>query len=231
MHLTWSPSDMTHVSRVNSFVVLAAAVIAIATLDACSNDSTSPSASLRADTLAVPEQSTVIIQKYFNSGDSSYDLEATTYDGAYVETIPNGGNSREWRIAFEIALPTLAKNAVIDSARFYQHVCYTYGAQDNAVVLDHLNWGASYGVAEAFEGQALQANIGTIASDTSTGWKSMLVTSSVQADYAAKRATSQFRERYNYSAFPASNNSYVEFGPMYCNQADSGQPYFVVWSH
>ena len=163
--------------------------------------------------------------------DTTYYNEAASYDGAYAETNWGDAYTNEYRLIFQVALPSLASGAVVDSARFYQHVCYTSGAQTNSVVLDHLNWGAAYGVAEAFSGTPLQANIGTIASDTSIGWRSIPVTSSVQADYAAKRTVGQFRERYDYVTFPTTNNQYVEFGPQFCDQAETGQPFLVVWSH
>jgi hypothetical protein len=140
------------------------------------------------------------------------------------------------------ALPTLAGKAVVDSAKAYVYQCGTYayngGAQKDPftlghVEIDHISLGTVVqDFVAAFDGAGLQQNIGTIASDSTSGFKGMTVTADVQADYTAKRETSQYRLRFVFDSTlaPGYTNIYAGLGSD-CGNTGGPGPFLVVWSH
>jgi hypothetical protein len=218
--------------------ILAAAcatVPALTLLTACGSDSaTSPKSVAAADTVAIDQAGLTIIDRWVRPGsDSGFESFSGISDGDYVEAYPNDGNTDDYRMLVPFTLPTLAGRGVVDSAKVYEYVCRVSGTFADSIVVDHVNWGAAYLDSASYFGQILQANIGTLVRDDSAGWHSVSVTSAVQADYAAKRASSQFRFEWLYSTFPT-NDTWVEFVGSYCGGttlAAAGEGYLVIWSH
>jgi|HubBroStandDraft_6_1064221.scaffolds.fasta_scaffold71583_4 hypothetical protein len=211
----------------------AVAIPAIVLSTACSSDKAAAPASVSAtDTVALDEGNVTLVEWYVNAGsDSGYYAENGSYDGNYVQSYLSGSQFFDYRMLMQFALPKLAGKGVVDSAKVNLFACEHGDATTDSVVADHMNWGAVYSDSASWGSQTIQANVGTIVRDTTTGWKSLDITGSVQADYAAKRPNSQYRLRYNYASVP-SLDQYVEFAGSYCNSnADGGQGYMVIWSH
>jgi hypothetical protein len=210
------------------------AVPAVALVSACSTDNaTSPKSVASADTVAMDPNSEVLLDYWINVGsDSGYETSVTGGNGAYVQMFNSGsGSYDDFRLIFQFALPTLAGRGVVDSATMYDYACAHSTPVIDSIVVDHVNWGAIYHDSATWAGQTLQANIGTLARDTTTGWKSLSVTSSIQADYAAKRVNSQFRAEWLYSVIPP-NDTYIEFGGSNCGAGGNvGPGYLVIWAH
>ena len=235
-------------------VTLALSLPAIAGLTACSSssDSTSPKKQAVAavdtvlanvDNLGVLELDTLI------NADTSlqygwYSYGADQFAGYYYYA--NGGDTtrQAYRPVITYDLPTLLGQGVVDSARAYVWQCQAYGYNGSNldpfsighVTMDHVNLGR---VVESspltFWGDTLNANIGAISSDSTTGLKSMAVTSYVQADYSAKRPISQYRLNWVFTTAPTLTNYYsqyyVDLGSD-CENTNGGPgPYIVIWSH
>jgi hypothetical protein len=213
-----------------------AALPAVVLLSACGSDSsTSPKSAPGADTVAVNQSTALLIEHWVQPGsDSGFYVEIAGEDGNYVETESNGSYRYEYRMLIPFSLPTLAGRGAVDSAKVYQYACSQGTTATDSIVVDHVN-GAVEMDSASFSGNTLQANIGTFDRSDSLGWRALNVTSAVQADYVAKRPTSQFRFQYLYSTFPTSNNQYVEFAGEYCDDyqpgAVGGNGYLVIWSH
>ena len=228
---------MSVVSRSRwTLAVACVAVPATVLLTACGSDSTSPKASVAsADTVAVNQSTAISIEHWVNPGsDSGYLSEPVDEEGNYIESYSNGNYWYQYRTLVPFPLPTLAGRGVVDSAKVYQFVCETSGPFSDSVVVDHVNWGAAYQDSASFAGQTLQANLGTLTRSDSIGWKSVTVTSAVQADYAAKRATSQYRFEFQASTITSGENwLYFDGSDCDVNQpgAVGGDGYLVIWSH
>lgn len=103
-----------------------------------------------------------------------------------------------YRMLFSFDLTAVPTGAVVDSARLR---LFLAGHSTNPfvelgnVIVDHVDYGATFEGSDYFAG-ALTADIGTIAADTALGYKSLLVTSAVQADLSAARTRSQYRLRF-----------------------------------
>jgi hypothetical protein len=214
----------------------AIAVPALVLSTACSTDKAAgPGAVATADTIALNEANTNVIEWSNNSGsDSGY----TDFNGAnLIQTFLDGsGNFNNARLLMQYSLPKLAGKGVVDSAKMYNFVCLNQGDPiTDSVVVDHVSWGAVYQDSAAWAGMTLQANIGTLVRDTTTGWKSLDVTSSIQGDYSAKRTTSQYRFEYAFGTEPVGDRVvWLEGGS--CGEgspqpADAGQGYVVIWAH
>ncbi len=190
----------------------AVAIPAIVLSTACSSDKAAAPASVTAtDTVALDENNVNLIEWYVNPGsDSGYYSWSGASDGNYVQTWNSGSDTYDYRMLLEFALPKLAGKGIVDSAKVNLYACENNQATGDSIVADHLNWGAVFTDSASFGSQTLQANIGTVVRDTSLGWKSLNITSSVQADYAAKRPNTQYRLEYNYTTFPTTNQ-WVEF--------------------
>jgi hypothetical protein len=207
----------------------------VALLAACGSDSTSPSkAHPTADTVGFDPGTAQDLEHYYDLGsDSGYYSYAALYDGYYVENDDESPTDYSaWRLIEQVALPTLVGQGVVDSAKMYEYVCDRDDAMTDSVTVDHIYWGAAFTDSASYVGQTVQANIGPIVADTMFGWHSLNVTSSVQADYAAKHANSQYRLEYLTQAGP----NYVELGGVYCNDDGgntnaAGQAYMVIWQH
>ncbi|HWZ57931.1 MAG TPA: hypothetical protein VNW46_03060 [Gemmatimonadaceae bacterium] len=205
-------------------------------LSACGSDSTtSPKSVVGADTVAVNPATAVSIEWYVNGTSDSNYYSRSSASNDYVETYNNNsGYHVDYRDLMEFALPALAGKGVVDSARMYRFVCYSYtNAAADSVVVDHVNWGAVYSDSASYNGQTLASAVGVLDADTTLRWHSTSVTSSVQADYAAQRTNSQYRVRYSSPAAGGTNYS-TGFG----NNCDSNVPnavagpdYLVIWSH
>lgn len=225
--------------RSHSRRIVAAAAVAIPALvlsTACSTDkAAAPSSVAAADTVALNESNAVIIEWQGQTGsDSSF----TSFNGAnFIQSYLDGsGNFNNTRLLVQYSLPKLAGKGAVDSAKMYSFVCSNEGdAIADSVVVDHVNWGAVYEDSAAWGGLTVQANIGTLVRDTTTGWKSVDVTSSIQADYVAKRTTSQYRFEYGFGTEPVGDRvvwiaggDCEDGGPQ---QPNAGPSYLVVWAH
>jgi hypothetical protein len=214
----------------------AVAIPAIVLSTACSSDKAAAPASVAAaDTVALDENNVNLIEWYVNPGnDSGYYSWNGARDGNYVESYSDGSYFYNYRMLLEFALPKLAGKGIVDSAKVNLYACQHDAAFTDSIVADHLNWGSVFTDSASWGGQTLQANIGTIVRASSTGWKTLNVTSSVQADYAAKRPNSQYRLEWNFATIPNSDQ-WVEFAGSYCeggtSEGNGGQGYMVVWSH
>ncbi len=212
------------------------AIPALVLSTACSTDkAAAPSASATADTVALDESSTTIVEW---SGTVGNDSGYSAFTGAnLVQTFLDvSGDFNNTRLLVQYSLPKLAGKGVVDSAKMYNFVCINQGdAITDSVVVDHVNWGAAYEDSAAWGGQAVQANIGTLVRDTTTGWKSLDVTSSIQADYVAKRTTSKYRFEYGFGTEPVGDRvvwlAGGECGDGGTLPANAGPSYVVVWAH
>ncbi len=225
--------------RSRSRWIAAATAVAIPALvlsTACSTDKAAgPSAAATADTIALDENNTAIIEW---SGTIGSDSGFTSFTGAnFIQTYLDGsGNFNNTRLLVQYSLPKLAGKGVVDSAKMYNFVCINQGdGIADSVVIDHMSWGAVYQDSAAWGGQAVQANIGTLVRDTTTGWRSLDVTSSIHADYVAKRPTSQYRFELGYGTEPVGDRV-VWIGGGDCGAggpepANAGPSYVVVWAH
>ena len=77
--------------------------------------------------------------------------------------------------------------------------------------------------------------LASLVRDTTTGWRSLDVTSSIHADYVAKRPTSQYRFEFGYGTEPVGDRV-VWIGGGDCGDggpepANAGPSYVVVWAH
>jgi hypothetical protein len=235
-----APSYMMPVSsRTRWFAIaICGALPAVFFLNACSSDhnSTSPKATPTSDTVAIDQGQLTIIDHWVNPGeDSGYYSYLGADDGDYVEIDDGEGGYDDYRMLLEFPLPTLGGDGIVDSAKVYDYACGHSGTFTDSIVLDHVNWGAVYKDSASWGGQTLLANVGTLVRDTSSGWKSVSVTSSVQADYTAKRANSQFRAEWLYIGTPSAS-MWDEFAGSYCEDGGSsnstaGAGYLAIWSH
>lgn len=228
--------------RSRSRWIAAATAVAIPALvlsTACSTDKAGAPASVAAaDTVALEESNVNVIDWWGNAtnADSGYYSFSGGEDGNFVETYSDGsGNFDDYRVLAQFALPKLAGKGVVDSAKMYAYACSHSTAFTDSIIVDHINWGAVYQDSASWGGQAVQANIGTLVRDTTTGWKSLDVSSSVQADYAAKRANSQYRLEWSFPTMPT-GEVWVEFEGGYCEEGQAtdgsaGQGYLVIWAH
>jgi hypothetical protein len=225
--------------RSHSRWIVAATAVAIPALvlsTACSTDkAAAPSAVAAADTVALNESNTAVIEW---SGETGSDSEFTSFNDANViqSYVDGSGFFENMRLIVQYSLPKLAGRGVVDSAKMYNFICVNYGdAIVDSVIVDHVNWGATYEDSAAWGGQTLQPNIGTLVRDTTTGWKSLDITSSIQADYVAKRTTSQYRFEYGFGTEPVGDR-FVYIAGGSCGdggpeQPNAGPSYLVVWAH
>jgi hypothetical protein len=234
-------------------VTLALSLPAIAGLTACSSDSTSPKsqAAPAVDTiLADIDNLGVLDVDTIMTTDTSityglYTYGADQYVGWYYYNNGSQASLQNYRPVITFNLPALAGQKVVDSAKAYVFQCASYGTTGAAsvdpftlghVLIDHVAIGR---VIESnlstYAGDTLQANIGTISSDSTAGVRSMTVTSNVQADYAAKRSASQYRLRWLFTSAPTVASNYAEYYAALgtdCGNSNGGPgPWLVIWSH
>ena len=187
-----------------------------------------------ADTVGLDVSDMFSIEWFGNSGGSlGYFAFAAGNNGNYVEVDTNASTFFNVRLLVQYTLPTLAGMGVVDSVRMYHYLCAVTGnALTDSVIVDHVNWGAAIQDSASWGGQIVQGNIGTLVRDTTLGWKSMDVTSSIQADYAAKRPNSQYRFGFASGTMPIAYQA-VQFA--LCGdqnlQNNAGQSYMVIWAH
>jgi hypothetical protein len=214
---------------------MAVAIPALVLITACSSDkAAAPGASATADTIALDQSNTTVVEWWENTSDSGY---ATFNDNNFMQSYLDGsGNFNNSRLLVQYSLPKLAGKGVVDSAKMYNFVCLNQGdAITDSIVVDHVNWGAVFEDSAAWGGNTLQANIGTLVRDTTTGWKSLDVTSSIQGDYVAKRTTSKYRFEYPFGTEPVGDRVvWLEgngCGDGGSEPANSGPGYMVIWAH
>jgi hypothetical protein len=223
--------------RSRSRWIVAATAVAIPALvlsTACSTDKAAAPASVAtSDTVGLDQNDVTLIDWWGNTSDSGY-YSYTGEENNIVQTDQdNSGDFDNYRLLMGFPLPKLAGKGVVDSAKVYGYVCYNANTFGDSVVVDHVNWGAVYEDSASWGAQILQANVGTLVRDTTTGWKSVDLTSSVQADYAAKRANTQYRLEYSYATMPVGDQT-VYFTGSYCgggSNSNGGQGYLVIWAH
>jgi hypothetical protein len=215
--------------------VTAVAIPALVLSTACSTDkAAAPSAATTTDTVALDQSNTTIIEWWRVGSDSGY---INFNEANFVQTgLDDSGDVSNIRLLVQYSLPKLSGKGVVDSAKMYNFVCLNEGDPiTDSIVVDHVSWGAVYQDSAAWGGLTLQADIGTLVRDTTTGWKSLDVTSSIQGDYAAKRAMSQYRFEYLFGTEPVGQRV-VWFGGGDCGDgspqpANSGPSYMVIWAH
>jgi hypothetical protein len=221
--------------------IAAATAVAIPTLvlfTACSTDKAAGPASVATvDTVGLIETNVTVIDWWGNPGgaDSGYYSYNGAGTGNFVQTDLDGsGDFNNFRLLIQYGLPALSGKGAVDSAKMYTFVCtHSSDVSADSVIVDHIDWGAVFQDSASWGSQTLQANVGTLVRDTTSGWKSLAVTSSVQADYAAKRATTQYRLEFSNPTLPVGDQS-VEFAGGYCNGTSNGaagQGYLVIWAH
>jgi hypothetical protein len=225
--------------RSRSRWIAAATAVAIPALvlsTACSTDKAAAPASVAtADTVALDENNVNLLEWWvsISSADSGYYAYNGANDGNYVETDLNGsGDFDNFRLLMQFELPKLAGKGAVDSAKMFLYACGHSGAFTDSIIVDHVNWGAAYQDSASWGGQTLQANVGTLVRDSTSGWKALDVSSSVQADFAAKRANTQYRIEWGLPM--PMGDEWVEFSGSYCNSqnnAGAGQGYLVIWAH
>jgi hypothetical protein len=234
-------------------ITLAVIAPAIAGLAACSssNDSTSPKpqATPAVDTILADIDNLGVLEM-----DTVMSTDTTVWFGEYTYGTDqfvgyyyysNGGQSttQYYRPVITYNLPTLLGQGVVDSAKAYVYQCGIYGYTGSSnvdpytlgkVIVDHVNIGRVVeSSATTYMGDMLQANIATLSSDSSSGVRSMTVTTNVQADYAAKRPISQYRLEWQFTTPPSVTNSggyYADLGSD-CGGTGGPGPWLVVWSH
>jgi hypothetical protein len=188
------------------------------------------------DTVALDENNVTLIDWWGSTGsaDSGYYSYNGAEDANLVQTDLDGsGDFDNYRLLTQYGLPKLAGKGVVDSAKMYAYACGHNNTFADSVIVDHVNWGAVFQDSASWGGQTLQANVGTLVRDTTSGWKSLDITSSVQADYVAKRANSQYRLEFSFATMPM-GDQWVEFAGSYCNnntEGGAGQGYLVIWAH
>ena len=164
----------------------------------------------------------------------------------------NGGlgtSNQTQRPVMTYDLPTLAGQGVVDSAKVYVYQCGVNGYTGSANVdpysignlsVDHVDIGrVVQSNVSTYLGDTLQANIGTIASDSTRGVKSLAVTTSVQGDYGAKRQVSQYRLHWVFTTAPTlppngpgAYTGYYSYLGSDCAQNGGGPgPWLIIWSH
>jgi hypothetical protein len=233
-------------------VTLALSLPVIAGLTACSSsDSTSPKSQAvpAADTvladidnLGVLEIDTLMsTDTTVRFGEYSYGTDQ--FVGWYYYNNGSQISTEGYRPVITYDLPTIAGQGVVDSAKTYVYQCGIYGYTGSTnvdpftlghIIVDHVNLGRVVQNSLAtYDGDALQANIGTISSDSSSGVRSMTVTANVQADYSAKRSVSQYRLRWLFTTPPTATNNggyYADLGSD-CGSNGGPGPWLVIWSH
>src|SRR5579862_2523583 len=166
----------------------AVAIPAVVLSTACSTDKAAgPAAAATADTVALDESNVNVVEWWVSTedADSGYYSFNGAGDGNYVETdLGDPGDFDNYRILMQYALPKLAGKGVVDSAKMYAYACSHNTAFTDSIIVDHVNWGAVFQDSASWGSQVLQANVGTLVRDTTSGWKSLDVSSAVQADYA-----------------------------------------------
>jgi hypothetical protein len=226
----------------------------VAGLAACGSDSSSAPRS------AVPTTDTIQAD-IASLGILSYDSVTTATDTTVTFGIDNdlaeqwvgwyfsdNGASQDIegsRATMRFALPMLPGQGVVDSARVGYWHCGIYAYQSSSgrfdpftvghVTVDHVNLpDFTVGSATTFAGDILEANLGTIQSDSAIGVRTMMVTAAVKGDYTAKRSTSQFRLNWIFdtpvSASGGSVQAYAELGTE-CGETNGPPPFLVIWSH
>jgi hypothetical protein len=143
---------------------------------------------------------------------------------------------KTYRTLYSFDITAFPAGAVLDSARLRlflaAHTTTPFTELGN-VIVDHVDYGATFEGSDYYAG-ALQSNIGVIATDTIRGYKSLGVSSSVQADLTAARTRTQFRLRF--STTDGNNdgtNDYVQFGDaeLSCCAVDSVPQLKVYFRH
>lgn len=226
--------------RSRSRWIAAATAVAIPALvlsTACSTDKAAgPRSVATADTVALDESNAFTLGWWGVAGEPDSGYRTLNGDNLIAEDLDGSGNFSNYRLLAQYSLPKLAGKGAVDSARMYAYVCVNEGnVLSDSVVVDHVNWGAVYEDSASWGGETLQANIGTLVRDSTIGWKSLDVTSSIQADYAAKRGTTQYRLEFGLTTMPVGDRSVLLAGAE-CDEgqdddANAGQGYVVIWAH
>lgn len=232
-------------------VTLALSLPAIAGLTACgSSDSTSPKSRPAVDTvLADIDNLGVLEDDTIMSSDTSIVFgEYTQGTRQFVgwSYFNNGSETTKQTLRPVITydLPMLAGRGVVDSAKAYVYQCGTIGFNSSGnlnpysighLTIDHVNMGRVIeSNASTYMGDTLQANIGTLSSDSTSGPKSIAVTGDVQADYSAKRSVSQYRLQWAFATPPtiSGDDGYYAYLGSDCGYNNGGPgPWLVIWSH
>lgn len=138
---------------------------------------------------------------YTTTGNSSVNVDGAVWsDGAfYTNLLQNGDDSSNsygrGLVGFDIS--SLQGWTIVSATlRLYQDTvdpaAYT---SLGTVVVDHINFGSSVDSGD-LTGGTLTSNIGTLSTSATIEWKTLDVSSYVQADINAGRTSSQFRTRF-----------------------------------
>ena len=114
------------------------------------------------------------------------------YDNAF-----GGIEAPPYRQFFGFQLPARRVDLQFDAATLVLDQCVALGNPfaEGPVVVDHLDYGSMISLA-AYDQPPLAAAFGTLSSDAAPGYRTVDVTASVLADWAAVRGRSEFRVRF-----------------------------------
>lgn len=139
------------------------------------------------------------------TGNSSVNVDGIVYDSgtvvinSYVNAGDTMGNAFERGfVGFDIS-SIQGRTIVSATLRMYPgQVSGTPYTLFGTIVVDHVNFsntisGGNHLTSDDYSGNTLTSNIGTISNNTTEEWKTLGVTSSVQADINAGRTSSQYR--------------------------------------
>lgn len=141
---------------------------------------------------------------YTTTGNSSVNVDGHVWNDSPVVTdwgigvgdsAPNNTTAKGF-VGFDIS-SIAGRTAVSATLRVYQANIYggTPYTDLGNILVDHVNFGSSLDSGDYSAG-ALTSNIGTISNNSTLEWKTLDVSSYVQADINAGRTSSQFRFRF-----------------------------------
>jgi len=174
------------------------------------------------------------IQYNFDEDPETYDQEDTLFIGD-VE-VPQGPAYYYGRgfVGFDIS--DIQGTVVSATLKIYQIAAD--GEEDpyddlGEIIVDHVNFGTSLDASEndfgtANGNDAIDANVGTISSDSTLEWKTLDVTTQVQNDIDSGRITSQFRFRFTTNTDEDDKTERVIFGGAEDTGGTGNTPELVV---
>lgn len=136
---------------------------------------------------------------YTTTGNSSVNVDGFVGSNSLVDTnnyVSPGdvATNDYYRGFFGFDISSLQGRTIVSATlRIYQFSSDASAYTDlGNLTVDHMNFESSLGTGD-FSAGALTTNIGTISNNTTTEWKTLDVSSSVQADINTPRTSSQFR--------------------------------------
>jgi hypothetical protein len=171
---------------------------------------------------------------YTTTGNGSVNVDGyVRNDGITVNTTisstgdTNSNVGERGLVGFDIS-SIQGKTVVSATLRIYQYIVTGSPYTDlGTIVVDHINFGSSMDVGD-YSLAALASNIGTISSNATYEWKTLDVTSYVQADLVAGRTSSQYRIRFTTETDLGGDTDYSGFESAENNGSTGNKPELVV---